>query len=1074
MKNPSKSKILHLAGKMKIQTIPITSRAKSRMRSLTASTRFGAIFVLILAAAFYTATSASLARKSYRAGLPSSASKSQTAKQAATGRNQKAGLLAGTHNAGLTNLGGLFAALMPQTAPGVESIDTFAADCTTPKDVFNLGDTVCAKVVNAPLRNPSPLRRINWTTTNGVVTSTQEVEADPQTSLFVIPASGTTVIDGETIDNRGTWSASINSTADSSTRAIAYFSVKDPQNAAADLVIYSFSADSDTPVQPGQNTSFILWVSNNGPDAAQNVHVTQATPPGMTFVSASQMMGPTPGFTCTNAGTTDCELASLAKGVTAVISVTYTAGSSSLVSSGQATISSDTTDPRPNSNSSDAQVEVRTPGGAAATCSLDCPGNITATANATQNGQPGAFVTFTGNVEASGDCGATSTSVPSGSFFPVGTSTVSVTSAQGGGACSFTVTVVDSAPPTIECPANMGVTAPDGDCDATVNPGTPTASAGATVHGERSDGQDVSAPYPAGITTITWIAIDSDGRKTSCQQTITVTTNDTTPPTLEAPPDVTISTPATSSGSCGLVVGETELGTPTASDNCTVNVSRTGVPSGNFFPVGKTTITYTAKDGAGNTVTDTQDVTVIEASAPTIIAPEDASYTCLSEVPAADASQAHGDDQTLPNGGPPSDNCGTPTVTVTETRSGAGSASSPLVILRTFTATDASGNSASDVQTITVIDSTPPTVTAPADVVINTGAGATSCGITIADLDAALGAGSASDNCAGATVSRSGVPAGNNFPVGETTITYIATDAAGNTASADQKVTVVDTTAPTITAPADKTLYTGAGATSCDVTVSDLNATLGTPTANDNCPGVTWSRSGGNVFPLGDTFVTYTATDAHGNTAAPVTQKVTVVDNTPPVVTPPANITVQLPLNSSATSMAVSYPNPATATDNCAGAITFSYSPASGSTFNVGPTTVTVTATDAHGNSGTATFTVTVLYNFTGFFSPIGNLPTLNVVNAGKAVPVKFSLSGNKGLGIFAVNNPYSTTINCSTTDPAADVTETLTAGGSSLSYSPDQYNYVWKTESSWAGTCRQLTVTLNDGSVHKANFKFK
>jgi hypothetical protein len=287
-------------------------------------------------------------------------------------------------------------------------------------------------------------------------------------------------------------------------------------------------------------------------------------------------------------------------------------------------------------------------------------------------------------------------------------------------------------------------------------------------------------------------------------------------------------------------------------------------------------------------------------------------------------------------------------------------------------------------------------------------------------------------------------------------------------------VTVIDTTAPTVVVPADVTLYTGAGATSCDVTVGNLDATLGTATANDNCAGATATRiSSGNVFPLGETLVTYKATDAHGNTAT-ATQKVTVVDNTPPVVVPPANITVQLPLNSSATSMAVSYPNPATATDNCAGAITFSYSPASGSTFNVGTTTVTVTATDAHGNSGTATFTVTVLYNFTGFFSPIGNLPILNSVNAGKAIPVKFSLSGNKGLSIFALNNPYTVAINCGTTTPAADITETVNAGGSSLSYSPDQYNYVWKTESSWAGTCRQLVVTLNDGSVHSANFKFK
>ena len=89
---------------------------------------------------------------------------------------------------------------------------------------------------------------------------------------------------------------------------------------------------------------------------------------------------------------------------------------------------------------------------------------------------------------------------------------------------------------------------------------------------------------------------------------------------------------------------------------------------------------------------------------------------------------------------------------------------------------------------------------------------------------------------------------------------------------------------------------------------------------------------------------------------------------------------------------------------------------------------------------------------------------------------MKFSLSGNKGLSIFAANSPYSISINCDGSAPQSDVEETVNAGGSSLSYSAtsDQYNYVWKTENSWKNTCRQLVVKLNDGSTHTANFKFK
>jgi hypothetical protein len=99
----------------------------------------------------------------------------------------------------------------------------------------------------------------------------------------------------------------------------------------------------------------------------------------------------------------------------------------------------------------------------------------------------------------------------------------------------------------------------------------------------------------------------------------------------------------------------------------------------------------------------------------------------------------------------------------------------------------------------------------------------------------------------------------------------------------------------------------------------------------------------------------------------------------------------------------------------------------------------------------------------------------LNAVKAGSAIPIKFSLSGDKGLNIFA-SNPHSVSVNCSTSDPGVDVTETVNAGGSSLSYdaATDQYIYVWKTEKSWKDSCRQLVVTLNDGTVHVANFKFK
>jgi hypothetical protein len=130
-----------------------------------------------------------------------------------------------------------------------------------------------------------------------------------------------------------------------------------------------------------------------------------------------------------------------------------------------------------------------------------------------------------------------------------------------------------------------------------------------------------------------------------------------------------------------------------------------------------------------------------------------------------------------------------------------------------------------------------------------------------------------------------------------------------------------------------------------------------------------------------------------------------------------------------------------------------------------------------HHGSGKAgdTLTVNVQYAFTGFFQPVDNLPTLNVMKAGSAIPVKFSLGGNYDLNIFAAGYPTSTTVTCGATAEDA-IEETVTADSSGLSYDANsgQYIYVWKTDKTWANTCRTLVVKLNDGTYHYANFKFK
>ena len=116
------------------------------------------------------------------------------------------------------------------------------------------------------------------------------------------------------------------------------------------------------------------------------------------------------------------------------------------------------------------------------------------------------------------------------------------------------------------------------------------------------------------------------------------------------------------------------------------------------------------------------------------------------------------------------------------------------------------------------------------------------------------------------------------------------------------------------------------------------------------------------------------------------------------------------------------------------------------------------------------------LYNFSGFLQPVDNLPAVNITTPGGSIPVKFSLGGNKGLDIFAVGYPKSMQVACETGEGGSTIEETVSAGGSTLTYDAalDQYRYVWKTERAWRGSCRLFVLKLNDGSEHSAKFRFR
>jgi len=240
------------------------------------------------------------------------------------------------------------------------------------------------------------------------------------------------------------------------------------------------------------------------------------------------------------------------------------------------------------------------------------------------------------------------------------------------------------------------------------------------------------------------------------------------------------------------------------------------------------------------------------------------------------------------------------------------------------------------------IDITRPQITAPPDVVVEA--------TTQHAAEVAPGHATAQDDLSGIATVTDFPPA--FFPLGTTPVQFTATDAAGNSATATQLVTVIDTTAPVLVVPADVTVYTQNPAGT--VVPTEVR---GYPTASDIAGSAT--ISGGfpadYVFPVGDTVITFRAVDESGN-AATAQQRVTVrLDTTPPQLHLPAGVSANATGSSGAT---VSYV--ASASDDLDPSPTLTCDHASGTPFPVGPTTVTCRARDAAGNNASGSFVVAV------------------------------------------------------------------------------------------------------------------
>ncbi|WP_164014690.1 kelch repeat-containing protein [Pyxidicoccus trucidator] len=248
----------------------------------------------------------------------------------------------------------------------------------------------------------------------------------------------------------------------------------------------------------------------------------------------------------------------------------------------------------------------------------------------------------------------------------------------------------------------------------------------------------------------------------------------------------------------------------------------------------------------------------------------------------------------------------------------------------------------SNVATVTlgVVDQTPPSLTCPADFVVEAtgpaGAQVTYPPATVSD-----------EITTNPTVTYS-PPSGSTLPLGTTTVTVTAEDAARNRATCTFQVTVEDSTPLELTCPANMVVEatgpSGASVTYTPATVSGP----GTPAAT-----VTYSPPSGSTLPLGDTTVEVTAEDADGNQVS-CTFLVTVRDTTPPTLSCPEDVRVS---SDEADGTPVTYAPEST---DAVSTPTVTASPGSGSRLPHGVTRVTVTSTDAAGNSAQCAFDVTV------------------------------------------------------------------------------------------------------------------
>jgi len=614
----------------------------------------------------------------------------------------------------------------------------------------------------------------------------------------------------------------------------------------------------------------------------------------------------------------------------------------------------------------------------------------------------------------------------SGSVFPVGTTTVTYNATDASGNtssnCSFTITVNDVTPPSIVCTANISVNAADGACDAVVNYNAPVASdncgscsSAPAISGYTALGVYIGSAYyisntgangPAAFTAAaalgaSVVTIGSAGENTFVRNA--ANSAGFTGSFLIGVNDVT--TEGTFVGYSGEPLSYTNwnAGEPNNSGNedytqvlntglwndigagssgnyvikisCITPVKTSGLASGSTFPVGVSTINYSATDPSGNTANCSFTVTVsVNPSSLAKTVAASATPVCINNgtnitVAASDNGVSYQlrDNATNTNIGSPVTGTG-------------GTISLPTGNLTSTTTCNvyATGSSCSYQLTNTVTVTVNPATTVTPGSTLNACQSPTPAAITLsgASVGGSATTGAWSVTSGGGTLSstaQTATPAAVTYTPaanysGTVTLTLTTNDPAGPCgAVAATRIIIVNPLPTNLTPTAVASTVCGGTGTDIQIPTSQNGVNYQLRNNSGNIPvGSAVAGTGGTInLPTGNlasaTTFNVLATNTTTGCALQMTTTVTVsIDNIAPVITCPATQTISLDASCAAT--LPDYTSLAAVSDNCTptGSIVITQLPVPGTVVSsTGIQIITLTATDTSGNSSNCNFNLT-------------------------------------------------------------------------------------------------------------------